>query len=94
MGGTVSDTGSGGDIASVAGRATRLGRLPAVFRLRDTRTMPDVVHRLTMCVFVHSPQSQKYLLGKDLVANAPSSGRNRPSESGSNSSSLSVPSRK
>jgi len=73
---TVSDTASGGDVAAVAGRSTRLGRLPAVFKLRDTRTTPDLVHRLTMCVFVHSPQSQKYLLGKDLVANAPSSGRN------------------
>jgi hypothetical protein len=76
MGGTVSDTGSGVDVAAVVGRSTRLGRLPAVFMLRDTSTTPDVVHRLTMCVFVHSPQSQKYLLGKDLVANEPSSGRN------------------
>ena len=32
-----------------------------------------VVHRFTMSVFVHSPQSQKYLLGTDLIANAPAS---------------------
>ena len=57
-------------------RSKRKGWLPAVFRLRDTRTTPDVVHRLTMCVFAHSPQSQKYLVGKHLIANAPSSGRN------------------
>jgi hypothetical protein len=49
--------------------------LSAAQQLRST-TRPEVVHRFTMCVFAHSPQSQKSLLGKDLIANAPSSGEN------------------
>jgi ATP-dependent DNA ligase len=51
-------------------------RVRAVFWLRSTRTRPEVVHLFLMCDFAHSPQSQKNLLGKDFIANAPSSGRN------------------
>src|ERR1700733_9051796 len=93
-GGKVSDTGRGRGVAAMSGGSARLAWLPAVFSPRDTRTTLDVVHRLTMCVFVHSPQTQKYLLGKALIPNAPSSGRIGPSDCGSNSSSLSVPSRR
>jgi hypothetical protein len=55
-------------------RSSKPGLLLPV-RLRSTTTRPDVVQRFTTYVFVHSPQSQKNLLGKDLIANAPSSGR-------------------
>jgi hypothetical protein len=65
---------SGRVVAVVAARAARLAWLPAVFWLRSIRTRPEVVHRFTMSVFVHSPQSQKNLLGNDLIANGPSSG--------------------
>ena len=47
----------------VAGGAARSGWLSAVFWLRNTTTRPEVVHRFTKCVFAHSPQSQKSLLG-------------------------------
>jgi hypothetical protein len=85
---------SGRVVAVVAGRAARLAWLPAVFWLRSIRTRPEAVHRFTMSVFVHSPQSQKNLLGEDLMANAPLSGRNRSSDCDSSSSSPSVPSRR
>ncbi len=69
------NSGSGRVVPVVAGRAARSGWLAAIFWLRSTTTRPEVVHRFTMCVFAHSPQSQKNLLGKDLIANALSSGR-------------------
>ena len=76
IGRAVRDTGSGRVVAAMAGRTAIWGWPSAAFWLRGTRTRPEVVHRFTMSVFAHSPQSQKNLLGKDLIANPASSGRN------------------
>src|SRR5580700_6631283 len=80
---------------AMAGGAARSGWLSAaVFRWRSTRTRPEVVHRFRLYNSEHSPQSQKYLLGKEFIANAPSSGRNCSSACDSNSSNSILPSRK
>jgi hypothetical protein len=75
-------------------RRARCAQLFSWFWLRTTTTRPEAVHRFTMCVCAHSPQSQKSLLGKGLIANAPSSGGNSSLACASNSSNSSLPSRR
>jgi hypothetical protein len=81
-------------LGATAGGTAGSGWLSAVFCFRSTRIRPELVHHVAMCVFAHSPKSQKSLLGREFIANAPSSGRSGPSAGLCHSNNWSLPSRR